>query len=90
MFSRATTFAGILMAAAATAAYAEPAHNLDLASQLREGVSTRDDAIHLLGQPVSEDRINGCTMCTWADERRAISLHFGPTGILEDRKEWRH
>lgn len=72
----------------ATADTAKP--DLDRASQLKEGVSTREDAVKLLGKPACESMVDGCAMCTWSDGKRSISLKFHKAGVLDDRKEWRH
>lgn len=86
-----TSTKALLFALAVPALCAEPDHGnyLDRANELKEGISTREDAIKLLGKPTCEDMVNGCSLCTWTDQRHHISMHFDQSGVLTDRKTWR-
>jgi len=75
--------AGVLMALAVTVGYAESTH-LESVDQLKEGVSTKADALKLLGKPMCENMIDGCAMCTWTDDKKTISLKFDKKGLLEE------
>jgi hypothetical protein len=80
--------AGLLLALTATVAYAEGANHLDRLDQIKEGVTTKKDAIKLLGKPVCENMVNGCAMCTFSDGTQTITLKFDNKGVLEERKDW--
>ena len=80
--------AGLLLALTATVAYAEGANHLDRLDQIKDGVTTKKDAIKLLGKPVCENMVNGCAMCTFSDGTQTITLKFDKKGVLEERKDW--
>jgi len=80
--------AGLLLALSATVAYAEAGNHFDQLDQIKEGVTTRKDAIKLLGKPVCESMVNGCAMCTFSDGTQTITLKFDKKGVLEERKDW--
>jgi hypothetical protein len=80
--------AGLLMALTATVAYAEGGNHLDKLDQIKEGVTTKKEAIKLLGKPMCENMVNGCALCTFSDGTQTITLQFDRKGVLQDKKEW--
>lgn len=85
-FSPAT--AGVLVAVAATVAYAEGVNHLDKLDQVKVGVTTKKEAVKLLGKPVAEHMVNGCAVCTFTDGTQTVTLMFDKKGVLLDRKDW--
>lgn len=81
--------AGLLMVLTATVAYAEPREGMKHLDQLKEGNSTRQDAIKLLGKPMMEHKMTDCAMCTWSDGDKMVTCVFDKKGVLQDVKEWK-
>jgi hypothetical protein len=82
--------AALLMVLPATIAYAEGANHFDKLDQLKPGVTTKKDAVKLLGKPMCENMVEGCALCTFSDGKQTITLKFDKQGVLEDRKDWGH
>jgi hypothetical protein len=78
------------MALSATVAFAEGANHLDRLDQIKEGVTTKAQAIKLLGKPMCENMVNGCALCTFSDGTQTTTLKFDKKGVLEERKDWGH
>lgn len=80
--------AGLLVAVAATVAYAEGMNRLEKMDQLQVGVTTKKEAIKLLGKPMCENMVNGCALCTFSDGSQTVTLMFDKKGVLLDSKKW--
>lgn len=80
--------AGMLMAVAATVAYAEGTNRFEKLDQLQVGVTTKKEAIKLLGKPMCENMVNGCALCTFSDGTQTVTLMFDKKGVLQDSKKW--
>jgi hypothetical protein len=79
-----------LAVASTTAMYAEATHDLSKSDQLKEGVSTKKDAMKMLGKPMKDEKMsNGCSMCTWSDGKMMVTMMFGPDGMMQDMKMWK-
>lgn len=79
-----------LAVASATATFAETGHDLSKADQLKEGVSTKKEAMKMMGKPMKDEKMaNGCSMCTWSDGKATVTVMFGPDGMMQDMKMWK-
>jgi len=78
-----------LAAASVSVVYAESTHDLSKAEQLKEGESTMQDAMKMLGKPQMKQMVNGCSMCTWSDKNMAVTAVFGKDGKLMYMKTWK-
>jgi outer membrane protein assembly factor BamE (lipoprotein component of BamABCDE complex) len=81
--------AGLLMALTATVAYAEGGNHMDRIDQIKEGSTTKKEAIKVLGKPMCESMVNGCALCTFSDGTQTVTLQFDKKGVLHDKKEWK-
>ncbi|MGA2081856.1 MAG: hypothetical protein ABSH53_14790 [Holophaga sp.] len=84
---RLSFLAGGFIAVAAVVALAEPASaNLDQLHGLKIGLTTRPDAIRLLGVPAQERKAGDHTFCVWEDGTRRVTLEFSKLDILVGQK----
>jgi hypothetical protein len=75
--------------ASGTVVHAAGDRGFDKLGQLNPGVSTRQDVIKLLGKPAMQQKMEGCTLCTWTDGDKLVTCEFSKDGVLQDVKEWK-